>query len=103
VFVKIVFNLRHTVRAPLGAIFAPTACRFGSAPNGISAFKKRRCVIPASGWYEWRKNPDGTKTPLYFHLKDEGILAFAGLWEHWQGSASGAINVTRSHQPGDCV
>lgn len=52
-------------------------------PSFRSAFKKRRCVIPASGWYEWRKNADGSKTPIYFHRTDGGIIVLAGLWESW--------------------
>lgn len=44
----------------------------------------RRCLIPADGWYEWKKS--GTrKMPFYFRLKDGAPFAFAGLWEHWQG------------------
>jgi putative SOS response-associated peptidase YedK len=57
-------------------------------PAFRSAFKKRRCVIPVSGWYEWRKNPDGTKTPMYFHRADGGLLALAGLWEEWKSPES---------------
>jgi putative SOS response-associated peptidase YedK len=49
-----------------------------------NAYKRRRCLIPASGFYEWRKNPGGkSKTPLYIHLKSGQLLAFAGLWESW--------------------
>lgn len=57
-------------------------------PSFRTAFKKRRCIIPVSGWYEWRKNADGTKTPHYFRRKDGGILAFAGLWEQWTSPKS---------------
>lgn len=57
-------------------------------PSFRAAFKKRRCVIPTSGWYEWRKNPDKTKTPIYFHRKDGKPLAFAGLWEQWTSPSS---------------
>jgi putative SOS response-associated peptidase YedK len=45
-----------------------------------SAFKSRRCVIPASGFYEWT-GPKGAKTPHYFSAADGQPLAFAGLWE----------------------
>ncbi len=46
------------------------------------AFRQRRCLIPADGFYEWQRR-DGRKQPWYFHRRDEGLMAFAGLWEHW--------------------
>jgi putative SOS response-associated peptidase YedK len=54
-------------------------------PAFREALEKRRCVIPADGFYEWRKNPDGTKTPIYTTLKSLRGFAFAGLWESWKG------------------
>ena len=48
-----------------------------------NALKRRRCLIPASGFYEWRKNPDGTKTPMYIRMKGGKPFAFGGLWERW--------------------
>src|SRR5512145_2291242 len=46
-------------------------------PAFRAAFKRRRCLIPADGFYEWRKNPDGkTKTPMYVRLKSGGPFAF---------------------------
>ena len=49
-----------------------------------TAFKRRRCLIPATGFYEWQRNPDGrTKTPMYIALKSGTPFAFAGLWESW--------------------
>ena len=54
------------------------------------ALKKRRCLIPADGFYEWVK--DGkTKTPFCFTMADDSIFAFAGLWEHVEepGGATG--------------
>ena len=53
-------------------------------PAFRAALKRRRCLIPASGFYEWKKNPDGkTKTPMYIRMKDHKPFAFAGLWDSW--------------------
>lgn len=49
-------------------------------PSFKAAFKRRRCLIPATGFYEW---PEKTKQPMYIHLKDDEVFAFAGLWETW--------------------
>ena len=50
------------------------------------ALKKRRCLIPADGFYEWKK--DGkVKTPFCFTMADDSIFAFAGLWETWRNPA----------------
>jgi putative SOS response-associated peptidase YedK len=48
------------------------------------AFTKHRCIIPADGFYEWQKLDSKTKQPWYFHPKDGGPIAFAGLWEVWR-------------------
>ena len=59
-------------------------------PSFRSAFAKRRCLIQADGYYEWMTLPDGpdakkkTKQPYYIHRKDNGILAFAGIYELWR-------------------
>lgn len=50
-------------------------------PAYRDAFKKRRCIVPASGYYEWQKLPDGTKQPFYFERADGSPLVFAGLWD----------------------
>jgi putative SOS response-associated peptidase YedK len=47
------------------------------------AYAKRRCLVPADGWYEWRKNDDGTKQPVYMVPTDGHSVAFAGLYEFW--------------------
>ena len=49
-------------------------------PSFRAAFKSRRCLIPADGYYEWTKTPDG-KQPHRICLSDEGPMSFAGLWE----------------------
>ncbi len=51
-------------------------------PSFRSAFKKQRCLIPADGFYEWRKERD-VKTPYHIRLKSGRPFAFAGLWEQW--------------------
>jgi putative SOS response-associated peptidase YedK len=53
-------------------------------PMFRSAFKKRRCLILADGYYEW-KTSGKQKQPFFIRLKDEGPFTFAGLWETWHG------------------
>lgn len=50
-------------------------------PSFRTAFKKRRCLVPANGFYEWKKNKD--KTPYRIFLKNEEIFSMAGIWETW--------------------
>ena len=52
-------------------------------PAFRKALEARRCIIPADGFYEWRKNPDGSKTPFYIQLKSQAPFAFSGLYENW--------------------
>jgi putative SOS response-associated peptidase YedK len=52
-------------------------------PSFRSAFKYRRCIIPASGFYEW-KTEQGIKQPWFISLTSGEPMAFAGLWESWQ-------------------
>ena len=52
-------------------------------PMFRSAFKKRRCLIPASGFYEWQKTGKTTKQPFFIHPSKGDLFAFAGLWEAW--------------------
>ena len=48
------------------------------------AFERRRCLVPADGFYEWRKLDAKTKQPMFVHRRDDGVFAFAGLWERWK-------------------
>lgn len=53
-------------------------------PAFRNAMKRRRCLFPADGFYEWKQ--DGkTKQPYFVRLKGGGPMAFAGLWESWMG------------------
>ncbi len=59
----------------------------GGLPTFSNAFRERRCIIPASGFYEWRK--DGAKKmPMRFRLVAGGVMGFAGLWEKWNNERS---------------
>jgi putative SOS response-associated peptidase YedK len=53
-------------------------------PAFRAAFKQRRCIIPADGFYEWQRR-EGRKQPFFFLMRDERPFGFAGLWEHWEG------------------
>ena len=52
-------------------------------PSFRSAWKSRRCLVPASGYYEWREE-GGIKQPYYVHDTRGPLLMFAGLWEQWK-------------------
>jgi putative SOS response-associated peptidase YedK len=52
-------------------------------PPFRSAFKQRRCLIPASGFYEWQKVGTDRKQPYFIRLRDGGVFSLAGLWESW--------------------
>ena len=45
----------------------------------------RRCLVLATGWYEWQKQPGGNKQPYAFHLEQGALFAFAGIWTRWHG------------------
>jgi putative SOS response-associated peptidase YedK len=51
-------------------------------PGFRNAFRKRRCLVAADGFYEWRRTGK-TKTPFYVRLKTGGLMGFAGLYESW--------------------
>lgn len=53
-------------------------------PAFRSAFKRRRCLMPADGFYEWEPGRDQPKQPYLIRRRDRAPMAFAGIWEHWQ-------------------
>jgi len=59
-------------------------------PSFRSAFRQRRCLIVADGFYEWQRQ-ERKKQPFYFRLQDGQPFAFAGLWEHWEAPDGEAI------------
>ncbi len=58
-------------------------------PSFKNAFRSHRCIIPASGFYEWQKKGTGAKQPYYFHLKGKEVFGFAGLYEQWLDRETG--------------
>lgn len=53
-------------------------------PSFQNAFKKKRCLIIADSFYEWKRNEDKTKTPMRIKLKSNDLFAMAGIWEGWK-------------------
>jgi putative SOS response-associated peptidase YedK len=60
-------------------------------PAFRQAFRQRRCIIPADGFYEWQRI-DGRKQPFFFRMRDERPFGFAGLWERWEGEGGRVVN-----------
>ena len=59
-------------------------------PAFRNAYKYRRCLVPANGFYEWQALPTG-KQPHYITVQNVGVIAFAGLWERWTDRAGGEV------------
>ena len=71
------------------ATFNARAETVAEKPMFRSAFKRTRCLIPVSGYYEWQTTPEG-KQPWYFTARDGSpALTIAGLWDEWHDKASG--------------
>jgi putative SOS response-associated peptidase YedK len=54
-------------------------------PAFRAAFRERRCLIAADGFYEWQVQSTGRKQPYFFSMPDDSLFAFAGIWERWSG------------------
>jgi len=70
-------------------------------PAFRAACHDRRCLIVASGFYEWTKNADGDRLPWYIHRTDHAPIAFAGIWQEWgkdEPCATCAIVTTAANQ-----
>lgn len=57
-------------------------------PSFRTALVRRRCLIPADGFYEWERHADGSRHPVHFRVGGGDPFAFAGLWEEWRDPVS---------------
>jgi putative SOS response-associated peptidase YedK len=74
------------------ATFNARAETVADKPMFRDAFRRQRCIIPASGYYEWRQTQGGKpsgRQPWYISAADGGVLSFAGLWDRWTDPQSG--------------
>jgi putative SOS response-associated peptidase YedK len=60
-------------------------------PSFRNAFKKKRCLIVADSFYEWKRHEDNTKTPFRIKMKSNDLFAMAGLWEQWKSPDGSSI------------
>ena len=74
----------------LPATFNARAESVAGKPMFRDAFKRHRCIFPASGYYEWIARPDG-KQPYFISAAEGGVLSFAGLWDHWKSPETGEL------------
>ena len=65
-------------------------------PAFRDAYRSRRCLIPASGFYEW-KSEFGLRQPYYVHPAQGELFAFAGLWEQWRDLQTCAVITTEAN------
>lgn len=72
----------------LPATFNARAESVAEKPMFRDAFKRRRCLVPISGYYEWVTAPDG-KQPFYFSRADGAPITVAGLWDEWRNGDPG--------------
>jgi putative SOS response-associated peptidase YedK len=71
-------------------------------PSYRRAFERRRCIIPADGFYEWTMPPGSSrKQPYFIHRPDGEPFAFAGLWEEWRGPKRVAADAADATEPAE--
>ena len=61
-------------------------------PSFRNAMRRRRCLVPADGFYQWQGKVPGRKQPFFIHRPDEELFAIAGLWETWAGGDGSEID-----------
>ena len=74
----------HWVKEPALKPINARAETLAGKPYFRDAFKRRRCLVPTNGYYEWRAAPGG-KQPYFIRMTGADLFSFAGLWSVWQG------------------
>ena len=74
----------HWVKEPVLKPINARAETLTGKPYFRDAFRRRRCLVPANGYYEWRAAPGG-KQPYFIRMAGADLFSFAGLWSSWQG------------------
>jgi putative SOS response-associated peptidase YedK len=72
--------------------------RTETKPSFRDAFERRRCIVPADGFYEWKKTGTG-KQPYLIRMKEGAVFGFAGLWENWKDELASGCGRRRSSRP----
>ncbi len=70
------------VDEPKSGFFNARSESIAGKPSFREAFRRRRCLVPADGFYEWQRTEAG-KVPHWFHAPGGELLSFAGIWESW--------------------
>jgi len=63
-------------------------------PSFKNSLRKRRCIVPSNGFYEWKKLDNKTKTPYYIKMKNNKPFGFAGLWDTWNKDGANLTTFT---------
>ena len=74
----------HWVKEPVLKPINARAETLAGKPYFRDAFRRRRCLVPANGYYEWRAE-NGRKQPYFIRMASADVFSFAGLWSSWQG------------------
>ncbi len=70
--------------APKAGLINARSETVAQKPSFSEAFRRRRCLIPADGFYEWVGQGKQGRQPYWFYLLDRAVFAFAGIWERWR-------------------